>query len=55
MFIETSALVAIALDEPEGESFLRLIAGVVVRQTGSTNVLEASVVLVRRVGYANSL
>ena len=52
MVIDTSAIVAIALDEPEAPEFERRIAGDPVRLISAATVLEAAMVLETRLGEA---
>jgi ribonuclease VapC len=50
--IDTSAIVAIALDEPEAPEFERRIAGDPVRLISAATVLEAAMVIETRLGEA---
>ncbi len=50
MVIDTSAIVAIAMNEPEAESFERRIADAPVRLISAATVLEAAMVLETRLG-----
>ncbi|MEW9617731.1 type II toxin-antitoxin system VapC family toxin [Shinella sp. S4-D37] len=52
MVIDTSAIVAIALDEPEAPSFEERIADDPVRLISAATVLEAAMVLETRLGEA---
>jgi ribonuclease VapC len=52
MVIDTSAAVAIILDEPEHDSFARLVADADVRMMSAASVLEAYMVLESRSGEA---
>ncbi|ACL62432.1 type II toxin-antitoxin system VapC family toxin [Methylobacterium nodulans] len=52
MVIDTSAIVAIALDEPEAAGFERKIADDPVRLISAATVLEAAMVLETRLGEA---
>jgi ribonuclease VapC len=52
MVIDTSAIVAIALDEPEAPEFERSIAGDPVRLISAATVLEAAMVIETRLGEA---
>ena len=52
MVIDTSAIVAIALDEPEAPDFERRIAGDPVRLISAATVLEAAMVIETRLGEA---
>jgi ribonuclease VapC len=45
MVIDTSAIVAIALNEPESESFEQRIADAAVRLISAATVLEAAMVI----------
>ncbi|WP_187972156.1 type II toxin-antitoxin system VapC family toxin [Aquibium microcysteis] len=47
MFVETSALVAILLQEPEKDFFLQRIATAVVRKTSVVNAFEAALAVGR--------
>ena len=50
MVIDTSALLAILLGEPEAEAMVKAIAGTEVRLVGTATVVEASAVLQARKG-----
>ncbi len=50
MVIGASAIVAIALDEPEAESFERRIADASIRLISAATVLEAGMVIETRLG-----
>jgi ribonuclease VapC len=50
MVIDTSAIVAIAMNEPEAEAFERLIADASVRLISAATLLEAAMVLETRLG-----
>ena len=50
MVIDTSAIVAIALNEPESESFEQRIADAPVRLISAATVLEAAMVIETRLG-----
>ncbi len=50
MVIDTSAIVAIAFDEPEASSFEALIADDPIRLISAATVFEASMVLESRLG-----
>ena len=52
MVIDTSAIVAIALDEPEATEFEQRIAGDTVRLISAATVLEAAMVIETRLGEA---
>ena len=52
MVIDTSAIVAIALDEPEAAEFETRIAGDTVRLISAATVLEAAMVIETRLGEA---
>jgi len=52
MVIDTSAIVAIALDEPEAAEFETRIAGDTVRLISAATVLEAAMVVETRLGEA---
>ena len=52
MVIDTSAVVAILLDEPEHDSFAKLIADADVRMMSAASVLETGMVLESRHGEA---
>jgi ribonuclease VapC len=52
MVVDTSALLAILLGEPEGESFARAVAADPRRLVSAMSVLEASTVLLARRGQA---
>jgi ribonuclease VapC len=52
MVIDTSAIVAIALDEPEAAAFEERIADDPVRLISAATVLEAAIVLESRLGEA---
>jgi ribonuclease VapC len=52
MVIDTSAILAIAFDEPEAAVFERLIANDAVRLISAASVLEASMVIETRQGEA---
>ena len=52
MVIDTSALVAIALDEPEAPEFERRIADASVRLISAATLLEAAMVIETRLGEA---
>ena len=52
MVIDTSAIVAIALNEPEAETFEQRIADAPVRLISAATVLEASMVIETRLGEA---
>lgn len=52
MVIDTSAIIAIALNEPEATTFESLIADDPVRLISAATVLEASIVLETRLGDA---
>ena len=52
MVIDTSAIVAIAFDEPEAAAFERRIAGDFVRVISAATLLEAAVVIEARLGEA---
>lgn len=52
MVIDTSAVLAIFLGEPERRHFLELITGAEVRLISAANVLETGIVLERRRGEA---
>ncbi len=52
MVIDTSALLAILLGEPEAEAFARAIAGDAKRLVGALSALEAAIVLRTRKGSA---
>jgi len=50
MVIDTSAIVAIAFNEPEAESFEHRIADTPVRLISAATVLEAAMVIETRLG-----
>jgi len=50
MVIDTSAIVAIALNEPEAETFERRIAAASIRLISAATVLEAAMVIESRLG-----
>ncbi len=50
MVIDTSALLAILLDEPESERLVRAVASADVRIVGAATLVEASAVMVARKG-----
>ncbi len=50
MVLDTSALIAILLDEPERDTFLRALAAAPTRLVSAATLVEASVVLERRRG-----
>ena len=52
MVIDTSAIVAIALDEPEAPEFERRIADASVRLISAATLLEAAMVIEARLGEA---
>jgi ribonuclease VapC len=52
MVIDTSAIVAIALDEPEAEDFERRIANDPVRLISAATLQEAAIVIKIRIGEA---
>jgi ribonuclease VapC len=52
MVIDTSAAIAIILDEPEHDSFARLIADADARMMSAASVLETCMVLESRAGEA---
>ena len=52
MVIDTSAVIAILLDEPEHDSFARLIADADVRMMSAASVLETCMILESRAGDA---
>ncbi len=52
MVIDTSAIVAIALDEPEAPEFERRIADASVRLISAATLLEAAMVIETRLGEA---
>ncbi len=52
MVIDTSAIVAIALNEPEAEAFERTIADASIRLISAATVLEAAMVIETRLGEA---
>ena len=52
MVIDTSAIVAIALDEPEAPEFERAIADASVRLISAATLLEAAMVIEARLGEA---
>jgi ribonuclease VapC len=55
MVIDTSAIVAIALDEPEAETFEQRIADSPVRLISAATVLEAAMVIETRLGEAGGV
>ena len=50
MIVDTSALIAIAWDEPERGRFLDALDGAPTRLISAASVLEATIVMMRRVG-----
>jgi ribonuclease VapC len=50
MVLETSALVAILVGEPEAETFARALEGGAVRMISAVSVFEAAIVLQARKG-----
>ena len=50
MVLDTSALLAILFDEPEGAAFVRLIAADPVRLVSAANLVEATLVVEARKG-----
>ena len=55
MVIDTSAIVAIAMNEPEAEAFERRIAEAPVRLISAATVLEAAMVLETRLGESGGV
>ncbi len=55
MVLDTSALVAILLDEPEAPALLRALAQDPVRQVGTPTLVEASAVMRARKGAGGDL
>lgn len=52
MILDTSALLAILLDEPERARFVELIESAVERRASAASILEAAMVLEGRIGDA---
>jgi len=50
MVLDTSALLAILLDEPESESMIRAISGATHRLVGAPTLVEASAVMLAKKG-----
>jgi ribonuclease VapC len=50
MVIDSSALIAIVRDEPEGRRFQRLVRGAFPRLVGAATMVEASIVMLSRFG-----
>jgi ribonuclease VapC len=55
MVIDTSALIAIAWDEPERERFQNIIAREPVRLISAASVIEASIVVICKAGQARAV
>lgn len=55
MVIDTSAIVAILLTEPEARRLAKAIEAAPVRRISAATLLEASIVLEKRYGFSGSV